>query len=180
MHIIVSILERERERERERPITSLNTCEDKRDKNIIISFMCWMLEFDSNVSCALVIIVENIQYSNQTDCDLIKNHRQSPLLKTATTHLLFFVFNGSIKAGGTRERIRWQAWHSTFMASVYHRQSLVIFYSLIDSSQSPWPLGNRRGPGQGMWGLQDINKSWNVMYDSWQPHGSSPHYLLLP
>ena len=25
---------------REAPITSLNTCEDKRDKNIIISFMC--------------------------------------------------------------------------------------------------------------------------------------------
>ena len=25
---------------REAPITSLNTCKDKRDKNIIISFMC--------------------------------------------------------------------------------------------------------------------------------------------
>ena len=60
--------------------------------------------------------------------DLIKNHRQSPLLKTATTHLLFASLNGSIKVWGTREREK-QGWKSS---SGKNMCVLVVLKPLLD------------------------------------------------
>ena len=48
----------------------------------------------------VIIIVENIQYSNQTVCDLIKNHPLYLLLKI----FVILHFNGSIKDGGTHDK----------------------------------------------------------------------------
>ena len=56
---------------------------------------------------AVIIIVENIQYSNQTVSDLIKNHPQCLLLKITTKIFVILRLNVSIKDGGTYEKYKY-------------------------------------------------------------------------